>query len=365
MHHQPYPSGDPKFTMESPDTKIQQHREIMAVETLLPQLRIAPERGCFDTTNLNTQFPQASINSHDGNRALTTVSPGATIPKTHDSTRLTALASSLPKLSIPLPLNPLETFPLFPKLPIDIRVKIWKLIALKPRQVKLFLLSPTETRHKSRLIEGQRKIPEIMHVNRESRAEGLRYYTLCKENVWPSDPFKAYRGPNHLYINFDIDHFAHDVSDLKFVNNISLESYAFGPEVLKRIKFVDVLMPRPGGPPPFMTLRYILRESEDLVEFRVIMSNSALRSTRFYDKHEVGIEDFQLKDGAIMTLLTFLILMRTSFAKKSIGKGNAFGHRGLLSAVFMESYPPAVKAAWDFSLEFLELQPRAEMPIIL
>ena len=129
-----------------------------------------------------------------------------------------------------------------------------------------------------------------MHVCKESRGKGLTYYTLCEEHVWPSDPFKPYRGPNQLYINFDIDHFAHSVSDIEFFRGFSLDSYSFGPEVLRKIKFVDILASGPGGPPPFIALRNILRESPELVEFRVMMSRSQLRSTIFYHHDEVGVE---------------------------------------------------------------------------
>jgi hypothetical protein len=298
MHQQFQPSLDPNYTMESRDTSSLQNGTSTAVESLLSQLRLTQERSQPKSTIPNAHPLQANKKVHGVDPAVNMVSRAMSAPKTNDSMRLGNLLSTLPKLSIPTPLNPLKTFALFPKLPIDIRIRIWRIFALQPRRVKLFLLPPTETRHLSRLIDGQSKIPAIMHVSKEARAEGLRYYTLCKEDVWPSDPFKTYLGPNQLYINFDIDHFAHDVSDMEFVGNVSLESYTFGPEVLKRIKFVDILKAGPGGPPTFIALRDMLRESENLVEFCVILNNLVLRSCRFYNKHDIGIEDFQLRDGA-------------------------------------------------------------------
>jgi hypothetical protein len=67
-----------------------------------------------------------------------------------------------------------------------------------------------------------------------------------------------------------------------------------------------------------------------------------------------------------MILFMFLMLMSTSSAKKLIGDENLSGARGLLSGVFMDSFEVAnTEGAWDFSLEFLDMQPRVQIPILL
>jgi len=347
--------------MESSESSRQQNKEIRQVKALLSKLRLKPERGRLNSYPLTSPVAQPLNKSRGAATTLSMVSQDFGSPTSSISTRLVFLLSSLPKLSIPTPFQPLDAFVLFPKLPLDIRVKIWNLFALQRRQVKLFLLPPTQTRHKSRLVNGQSKIPAIMHVCKESRGEGLRYYTLCKEDVWPSNPFKPYRGPNYLYITFDIDHFAHDVPDVEFVGGIGLGSYTFGPEVLKKIKFVDLLMYGLSGPPPFFPLRKMLRESEELVEFRIIMNKSELRYCRFYDANEVGLEDFKLRCCARGMLLIFLSVTRLILTKMLIGEARASSDRGTLSGVLMDWHPPLVKkGAWDFSLEELDLQSRVE-----
>jgi hypothetical protein len=125
-------------------------------------------------------------------------------------------------------------------------------------------------------------------------------------------------------------------------------------------------MAGPGSPPPFIALRNMLRDSENLVKFGFVLNNLALRSCRFYDKHDIGIEDFQLRDGANMVLFMFLMLMSTSSAKKLIGDEKISGARGLLSGVSMDLFEVAnTEGAWDFSLEFLDMQPREQISILL
>lgn len=85
-----------------------------------------------------------------------------------------------------------STFVLFPKLPPELRIKIWRLTIPTDRVVKIlaggYALDPpdsyvdkegnTDGRHcfKTRSTET---IPILLHINRESRAEGLRIYELC------------------------------------------------------------------------------------------------------------------------------------------------------------------------------------------
>jgi hypothetical protein len=132
------------------------------------------------------------------------------------NTRPQSLLADIPKLSISTPLQPIESFTLFPDLPVDIRIKIWKLLSFERRKVKLFFLPRSVAHKKSHLIKGQSKIPTVLHICKESRAAGLRYYTLCLEHVLEENLEQANGGPNHVYVNFDVDHFAHDICEMIF-----------------------------------------------------------------------------------------------------------------------------------------------------
>ncbi|KAL5325325.1 hypothetical protein ACEPPN_006450 [Leptodophora sp. 'Broadleaf-Isolate-01'] len=146
-------------------------------------------------------------------------------------TRLQALLSTLPPITLPAPPTPLQEFTLFPRLPAEMRNKIWKHATQVSRKVKIFELNTVST-HKGwdSRVEGQTWIPGIMQACRESRYEGGKVYKLCYEKPQPSreggtendgQPEQASApltaSGAHLYINFDRDLFVmvpHDpVSD--------------------------------------------------------------------------------------------------------------------------------------------------------
>ncbi|KAG4429606.1 hypothetical protein IFR05_014913 [Cadophora sp. M221] len=97
-------------------------------------------------------------------------------------TRLQALLSTLPPITLPPRSEPLTEFTLFPKLPRELRNKIWEHTTQVSRKVKVFELdtASTENGWDSR-VDGQMWIPGIMHACRESRYEGKRVYKLCYE----------------------------------------------------------------------------------------------------------------------------------------------------------------------------------------
>jgi len=151
--------------------------------------------------------------------------------------RLQVLLGGLPRLNPAI--NPdLEeskkcaTFPQFPKLPNEIRDKVWEMASYHPRYVKLFLHNgDRESFPDVSDVPGQSRIPTVLQVNRESRSEALRHYFRVYERprykrvknngessgVWyrsyndlrmnrPAVETKAMR-PNILYINFVADQF--------------------------------------------------------------------------------------------------------------------------------------------------------------
>jgi hypothetical protein len=122
------------------------------------------------------------------------------LPPGKMSSRLKTLLIQLPRLL--LPAEPLKEFILFPKLPLEIQNKIWKVAASTPRVLELFR-------------QNYEVRPSILFTSREVRREGLRYYKTCIAK-WPH-----YDGP-HKYgcfylpeehqkrkvcINFEVDQF--------------------------------------------------------------------------------------------------------------------------------------------------------------
>jgi hypothetical protein len=68
---------------------------------------------------------------------------------------------------------PAETFTLFPKLATELRLKVWKMVLPGPRVVVV------EYSKKTKLPFSPARIPVILQVNRESRDEALKSYTLA------------------------------------------------------------------------------------------------------------------------------------------------------------------------------------------
>ncbi|PMD63162.1 uncharacterized protein K444DRAFT_626905 [Hyaloscypha bicolor E] len=115
------------------------------------------------------------------------------------SSRLKSLLIQLPRL-LP-PAEPLKEFVLFPKLPLEIQNKIWKVAASTPRVVKLFRPE----------YEVQ---PSILLTSREVRREGLRYYKTCiaKFPHYGGHKYGCFYLPKEhqkriVCINFEVDQF--------------------------------------------------------------------------------------------------------------------------------------------------------------
>jgi hypothetical protein len=157
--------------------------------------------------------------------------------------RLKQLLSSLPRLQVrSLALN---TFACFPRLPREIRNKIWAFAALEPRVIPLFIMQ-RDLEH--RKVSSQAPHPAIVQVNKESREEGMRHYERVLEKCSSFCPHRdllytsAYRHDGRCsgqriptYINFAVDRFHHG-SDLNLVLNKVRNRYNFELAVLERIQ---------------------------------------------------------------------------------------------------------------------------------
>jgi hypothetical protein len=77
-----------------------------------------------------------------------------------------------------------STLTLFPKLPIEIRLKIWKIMCYIQRNVDIttehFIISDNEnsTTDYPYFYKSSCPSPAVLHVSQESRSEGLKHYQL-------------------------------------------------------------------------------------------------------------------------------------------------------------------------------------------
>ncbi|KAK0113468.1 hypothetical protein ONS96_014332 [Cadophora gregata f. sp. sojae] len=114
-------------------------------------------------------------------------------------------------------------FALFPKLPAELRVRIWKLASNETRNVDIWVRNihvgiwnspyagtPTWSPY---ALYSSTKAPSILHVCHESRVEGLKYYVLDFGSTFKFKNYKTdKRFPNmrvtmppQIYINWDVD----------------------------------------------------------------------------------------------------------------------------------------------------------------
>jgi hypothetical protein len=115
-----------------------------------------------------------------------------------------APAKSLICLPESLPPQTLTNFALFPRLPPEIRIMIWKLIKPEARSIKLVFIRNPDNKHREQGEKPQSPIlrvknpdPALLFVNRESRHECLR------NNAWVFCSISTYIKP--FYINPAID----------------------------------------------------------------------------------------------------------------------------------------------------------------
>ncbi|KAH6712804.1 hypothetical protein BKA61DRAFT_675060 [Leptodontidium sp. MPI-SDFR-AT-0119] len=116
------------------------------------------------------------------------------------------MTSSTPTMST----NPqLDQFTFFPKLPLELRLRIWKDVSFLPRLVD------TKARHLGQIngivtsadLTGWRStlpVPSIFHVFQESRKEGLRHYKL-EFGSKLSSSWISVNIPAKVYVNFNAD----------------------------------------------------------------------------------------------------------------------------------------------------------------
>jgi len=156
-----------------------------------------------------------------------------------NSSRVRDLLLNLPKLIISPAIC--ETFTLFPRLPPELRNRVWRYAAHQTGSIALTEGNCVHT------FDGQSVAPGIMQASQESRREGRRYYTLCRQQAHPRSPNflgnRHYRTravarveeqQNIVWINFAVDDF---VFVTKFYTpQVSVLGLNFCSQVLSQIQ---------------------------------------------------------------------------------------------------------------------------------
>jgi len=170
------------------------------------------------------------------------------------TSRVQLLCQGLPKLSIPGFAKHLDTFTLFPKLPPELRDKIWGYAArdIEPREI--FLMFGSQYRG----INGKLAPPALLQATGKSRTAAKLYYTLCMDNsALPRYYTQCMRKKNPslatsskqrpVWINFAIDIFVYGTEPIVIYsrNGDDLKDEAkpplnFEASIINRIQHVEL-----------------------------------------------------------------------------------------------------------------------------
>ncbi|PMD32948.1 hypothetical protein L207DRAFT_590022 [Hyaloscypha variabilis F] len=220
-------------------------------------------------------------------------------------TRLQNLLTQLPKLEIALP--SLTTFTIFPKLPAELRNKIWKYASMEPRDINL------RERNYAAGPNDQPETPAILLTCHEARNEGRRYYTLFRElkeirrdqssfhsrnNKLDSKIQSAARicRRNTVWINFAVDRFIHEPcvqydENLDAVQPMKVEGgFCFEDDVMDKIRHLALRFDSVQS-----QLQAII-DCEDAVAFlKNMLVKASLGKITLVNNEQIG------KDGKILS----------------------------------------------------------------
>ncbi|CAI9633113.1 unnamed protein product [Alternaria burnsii] len=118
----------------------------------------------------------------------------------------------------------MATFHLFPRLPAELRLRVWEL-TVEPRTVKIDLKSRREGSRRYTVLHSTTPIPGLLQTCQESRNAGLyqRYFSELIHNGNGQDEQRSY-----VWCNLDIDMI--DIGDCEF------ETYKSVAHLIKRLK---------------------------------------------------------------------------------------------------------------------------------
>jgi hypothetical protein len=112
-------------------------------------------------------------------------------------------------------MSALSSFHLFPKLPSELRIKVWNLALSFPRVVTVSCLREREqsdsTRRFTKAFVSRTPVPALLHTCRESRLEGFLTYEPM---------FKSDRSPSYTYVSIEHDTIHAEDSMLVFMGKV-------------------------------------------------------------------------------------------------------------------------------------------------
>ena len=112
----------------------------------------------------------------------------------------------------------LREFTIFSHLPSELRKKIWELACFEQRVVKLPVLDLEVDPDPDERVPGQSPVPAVLQVCRESREEGLRFYTHCHTYYYhplSAHPDEQTKHDTYIYPNSAVDIVIHGDVDLE------------------------------------------------------------------------------------------------------------------------------------------------------
>lgn len=114
-----------------------------------------------------------------------------------------------------------SSFTCFMTLPLELRSKIWKFASFQQRNVILGF--DADSSHEA-TFNSPTSPPSILHISKESRAEGLRYYRCVNfSESWTNWP--AALLSSHFYINWEVDRLCFISSPKVFPNSFLLHRW--------------------------------------------------------------------------------------------------------------------------------------------
>jgi hypothetical protein len=160
------------------------------------------------------------------------------VAQQHDNIPIPATRSRLPPSEKPTP----GSFKLFPKLPLELRRKIWLYAVPRPRIFRLLERNEDDEEVGwTCMTEDERQTPGILFACWESRAETRKFFQLCFEKAAAaSQPTMR----SAVYVNLAIDSFIlipRKNCTKSTVNRIpTLESFNFSSDVIFRVQHFQV-----------------------------------------------------------------------------------------------------------------------------
>ncbi|KAN0089597.1 hypothetical protein V8E51_019857 [Hyaloscypha variabilis] len=241
-----------------------------------------------------------------------------------EKSRLQNLLGDLPKLLIE---PPSKSFTCFPKLPIELRYKIWSYASRVPQKVKLCI---TTNDYSAVAILGGPKTPAILHGCFESRKVALKFYTLCRQEIVPGsellDNIKTHR--RSMYVNFDIDRFRitgdstlrPPPDPILFGYSRPSYRYTYSLDIMRQIRLVEleidtISKPRERWTYQITRLWKVLGIGQSLQELILVHKSSPFGDTRSFkvESFKGHLKLDRWRDKQLLKLTTLLMVLGQYF----------------------------------------------------